>query len=74
MYADSVKVERKITNTDRKIYLTDSFMAITNKKLDRMLCTRVYPEVSGLATWSEKFKRYSSLPLGAVVTQFCESV
>jgi len=34
--------------------------------------TRVYPKVSGLATWSEKCKCYSSLPLGAVVSLFCE--
>jgi len=27
---------------------------------------RVYPKVSGLATWSENCKWYSSLPLGAV--------
>jgi hypothetical protein len=31
--------------------------------------TRVYPKVSGLATWSENCKWYSSLPLGAVVSQ-----
>jgi hypothetical protein len=36
--------------------------------------TRVYPEVSGLAVWSENCKWYSSLPLGAVVSLFCESV
>jgi hypothetical protein len=36
--------------------------------------TRVYPKVSGLATWSEKCKWYSSLPLGAVVWLFRESV
>jgi hypothetical protein len=35
---------------------------------------RVYPKVSGLATWSENCKWYSSLPLGAVVSLFCESV
>jgi hypothetical protein len=38
------------------------------------LYTRVYPEVSGLATWSENLKWYSSLPLGAVVSLFYESV
>jgi hypothetical protein len=38
------------------------------------LHTRVYPEVSGLAAWSENCKWYSSLPLGAVVSLFCESV
>jgi hypothetical protein len=36
--------------------------------------TRVYPKVSGLATWSENCKWYSSLPLGAVVSLFYESV
>jgi hypothetical protein len=32
--------------------------------------TRVYPKVSGLAAWSENYKWYSSLPLGAVVLLF----
>jgi hypothetical protein len=36
--------------------------------------TRVYPKVSGLTAWSENCKWYSSLPLGAVVLLFCESV
>jgi hypothetical protein len=36
--------------------------------------TRVYPKVSGLAAWSEDYKRYSSLQLDAVVSLFCESV
>jgi hypothetical protein len=36
--------------------------------------TRVNPKVFGLAAWSENSKWYSSLPLGAVVSQFCESV
>jgi hypothetical protein len=35
---------------------------------------RVYPKVSGLAAWNENCKWYSSLPLGAVVSLFCESV
>jgi hypothetical protein len=35
---------------------------------------RVYPKVSGLAAWSENCKWYSSLPLGAIVLLFCESV
>jgi hypothetical protein len=34
----------------------------------------MYPEVSGLAAWSGNCKWYSSLPLGAVVSLFCESV
>jgi hypothetical protein len=36
--------------------------------------TTVYPKVSGLAAWSENCKWYGSLPLGAVVSLFCESV
>jgi len=36
--------------------------------------TRVSPKVSGLASWSEISKWYSSLPLGAVVSLFRESV
>jgi hypothetical protein len=32
------------------------------------------PKVSGLVAWSENCKWYSSLPLGAVVSLFCESV
>jgi hypothetical protein len=34
----------------------------------------VYPKVSGLAALREKRKWYGSLPLGAVVLLFCESV
>jgi diadenosine tetraphosphatase ApaH/serine/threonine PP2A family protein phosphatase len=36
--------------------------------------TKVYPEGSGLAAWSENCKWYSSLPLGAVVSLFYEPV
>jgi hypothetical protein len=36
-------------------------------------CTRVYPEVSGLAAWNENCKWYSFLLLCAVVSPFCES-
>jgi hypothetical protein len=32
----------------------------------------VYPKDSGLAAWSESCKWYSSLPIGAVVSLFCE--
>jgi hypothetical protein len=32
--------------------------------------TRAYPNVSGLAAWSENCKWYSSLPLGAIVSLF----
>jgi hypothetical protein len=36
--------------------------------------TRVYTKVPGLAAWSENCKLYSSLPLGSIVSLFCESV
>jgi hypothetical protein len=36
--------------------------------------TRVYPKVSGLASWSVNCKWYSCLPIDAVVSLFCESV
>jgi hypothetical protein len=39
-----------------------------------ILHTRVYPKVSGLAAWSEDCKWYSSLPQGAVVSLFCDSI
>jgi hypothetical protein len=38
------------------------------------ISAKVYPKVSGLAAWSENCKWYSSLPLGAVVSLFYESV
>jgi hypothetical protein len=34
--------------------------------------TRVYRKVSGLATWSENCEWHSSLPLGTVLSLFCE--
>jgi len=37
-------------------------------------CTKVYPKVSGLASWSDNCKCYSYMPLGTVVSLFCESV
>jgi hypothetical protein len=42
------------------------------RPLRRTRCTRVYTKVSGLAAWSENCKWYSSLPLDAVVSLFCE--
>jgi hypothetical protein len=33
-----------------------------------------YPKVSGLAAWNENCKWYNSLPLGAVVSLFGETV
>jgi hypothetical protein len=39
-----------------------------------VLHTKVYPKVSGLAAFSENCKWYSSLPLGAFASLFCESV
>jgi len=52
-------------------------LAAALRELQKLLYTgimRVQPKVSRLATWSENCKWYSSLPLGAVVLLFCESV
>jgi hypothetical protein len=57
----------KINRTEIIKFLIHHLMHVTT-------CTRVYPKVSGLAAWSENCKWYSSLPLGAVVSLFCESV
>jgi hypothetical protein len=42
--------------------------------LNRYHATKMSQKVSGLAAWSENCKWYNSLPLGAVVSLFCESV
>jgi hypothetical protein len=44
----------------------------TPKKTEKDNDASVYPKVSGLAAWSENCKWNSSLPLGAVVSLFCE--
>jgi hypothetical protein len=44
------------------------------KEQDGGNCRKMYPKVSGLAAWSKNYKWYSSLPLGAIVSLFCESV
>jgi hypothetical protein len=51
-----------VTTTKSKRNVLESFL----------LQTRVYPKIFGLAAWSENCKWYSSLPLGAVVSLFCE--
>jgi hypothetical protein len=48
-------------------------MILKSNKIERPR-TRMYPKVSRLAAWSENCKWYSSLPLGAVISLFCESV
>jgi len=35
---------------------------------------KVYPKISGLAAWRENCKWYKPVPLGAVLSLFCESV
>jgi hypothetical protein len=47
---------------------------ITYELVPNFKDARVYPKVSGLAAWSENCKWYSSLPLGAVLSLFYESL
>jgi hypothetical protein len=69
------RIEREI-----KIYIEQN---LYTRALEQELLThpvlnlyyrRMYPKVSGLAAWSENCKWYSSLPLYAVVSLFCELV
>jgi hypothetical protein len=48
--------------------------AVPYKNINKFSITRVYPNVSGLAACNENCKWYGSLPLGAVVSLFYESV
>jgi hypothetical protein len=48
-----------------------TIVALIKAQISRLY---VYPKVSGLAALSENCKCYSSLPLDAVVSLFCESV
>jgi hypothetical protein len=47
---------------------------VSYKDINIPTITRVYPKVSALAAWSKNCKWYSSLPLDAVVSLFCEPV
>jgi hypothetical protein len=58
---------RKSSPSSRNFHLLESKFLFSTKK-------SVYPKVSGLAIWSENCKWYSSLPLGAAVSLFYESV
>jgi hypothetical protein len=62
-----ISSEVRILNRNRQ------WMAYTLKH-DDVCYKRVYLKVSGLAAWGENCKWYSSLPLCAVVSLFCESV
>jgi hypothetical protein len=62
-YSSNRADEKSVQNFDRKS---------PGKRMVKRY-TRVYPKVSGLAARSENCKWYSSLPLGAVVSLFCES-
>jgi hypothetical protein len=63
----------------RVYYISTSVLYIAGKVIFSVILkfainTRVYPKVSRLAAWRENCKWYSSLPLDAVVSLFCESV
>jgi hypothetical protein len=64
-----------------RLYLTKStlikYISLSKgqyESLKKFTYSRVYPKVSGLTSWSENCKWYNSLPLGAVVSLFYESV
>jgi len=44
----------------------------SSRRGDNFIAVRGYPKVSGLAVRSENCKWYNSLPIGAVVSLFCE--
>jgi hypothetical protein len=64
-------IKERIMNIQDNTNLQVPYKSVAMSKNEN---TRVYPKVSGLAVWSENCKWYNSLPLGAVVSLFCESV
>jgi hypothetical protein len=56
----------KVVHANNKVCTTDFLIYI--------ICTKVYPNISGLATCRENCKWYSCLPPGAIVSLFCESI
>jgi hypothetical protein len=71
-FIKSAHVISGITQKDKANHQTDA--AVKKSEDDQAQSMRVYPKVSGLAAWSENCKWYSSLPLCAVVSLFCELV
>jgi len=69
---DGICVSRVFCHISLKSFAQQ--VQLSTKNITVTTNTRVYPKVSRLATWSENCKWYSSLPLGAVVSLFCESV
>jgi hypothetical protein len=70
----TAKKVRKIVKKALEEYSTKQLMVYMNfVQIFEGHSTRVCPKISGLVAWSENCK-YSSLPLGAVVSLFCESV
>jgi hypothetical protein len=64
------KSSRNLTNETDACASRDSYRLPP----ENVACTKVYPKVFGLATWSDDCKWYSSLPLGAVGSLFYESI
>jgi len=65
-----LEVKHLIITTDQDVPCDNGLPFKSHLIDDR---TRVHPKVSGLAAWSENCKRYSYLPLGAVVSLSCET-
>jgi hypothetical protein len=58
----------------KMVYKTTRMSVKVGNNRKKAVYTRVYPKVSGLVAWSENSKWYSSPPLVAIVSLFCESV
>jgi hypothetical protein len=72
------KMCRKTVKSQKHTYIVSFTIShqelFVNTHTHTHIHTKVYPNVSGLAAWSENCKWYSSLPLGAVISLFGESV
>jgi hypothetical protein len=66
-------VTRKPNHVDVTSKYVEAYLNVKPHILETR-STKVYPKVSRLASWSENCKWYISLPLGEVISLFCESV
>jgi hypothetical protein len=71
----SAEVKECVKYTSTPQYVFMAWCLVKHKENFTFIFTmRLYPKISGLASWSENCKWYSSLRLVAVGSLFCESV